>query len=266
MAKYKEVEFPPSRITTLDMGDLKDFRNHVMGFLELDVTDARQNIRELRQNTGKSVSLTAWLIKAICAAIGEYPMAAGYLAGKRKAIVFDSVDIAMLVEREVEGQYVPLPFVLRDAGRKDIFTITAEIEEAKQQPLEGSAVINGRWSGIGMRIYYHLPGFLRRAAWKGWLLRPKFAKQTMGNVSLTAIGMMGSQSGWFISGSVHPLAFGVGSVVRKPGVVGNKIEIREFLNLSVAMDHDVIVGADMARFINALSKYIQKGVHSESGK
>ena len=107
MAKYKQVEFPPSRITTLDMGDLKDFRNHVMGFLELDVTDARQNIRELRQNTGKSVSLTAWLIKAICAAIGEYPMAAGYLAGKRKAIVFDSVDIAMLVERTAKG-YPPV--------------------------------------------------------------------------------------------------------------------------------------------------------------
>lgn len=265
MTRYKKVEFPQSRITTLDMGDLKDFRNHVMGFLELDVTDARNKIRELRQSAGRPASLTAWLIKAICAAVNEYPLVVGYLAGKREAIVFDSVDIAMLVEREVEGSLVPLPFVLREADRKDIFAITEEIEEAKTKPLEGSAVINARWSGISTRIYYHLPAVLRRAIWRVWLLRPKFAKQTMGNVSFTSIGMMGNQSGWFISGSVHPLAFGIGSVVRKPGVVGNKIEIREFLNLSVAMDHDVIDGADMARFINALSKYIQKGIQVESG-
>jgi pyruvate/2-oxoglutarate dehydrogenase complex dihydrolipoamide acyltransferase (E2) component len=257
--KFTEVIFPKSRVATLDMGDLKDFRNHVMGFLELDVTDARQKIRELRRSSDRQLSLTAWLIKAICAAIEEFPVAAGYLSGKSKALVFETVDIAMLVERDVDGYKVPLPYVLREANRKDMFTITEEIESAKNTPLDGGAVINDRWSRIGTSIYYALPGFLRRAIWKIYFLRPKVSKQTMGNVSFTSIGMMGNQSGWFISGSIHPLAFGVGSVVRKPGVVGNKIEIREYLNLSIGLDHDVIDGADMARFINTLARKIEKG-------
>lgn len=102
----------------LDMGDLKDFRNHVMGFLELDVTQAREKIHELRRSTGQQLSFTAWLIKAICAAIEEFPIAAGYLAGKRKAIIFDSVDIAMLIERDVDGYKAPLPYLLREPDQK----------------------------------------------------------------------------------------------------------------------------------------------------
>ena len=257
--KFSEVRFPKSRVATLDMGDLKDFRNHVMGFLELDVTDTRTKIRDLRRSTGQQLSFTAWLIKSICSAIEEFPIAAGYLADKRTAIIFDSIDIAMLIEREVDGYKVPLPYVLRKANTKDLFTITQEIESAKQQPLDGGAVINDRWSNIGTSFYYFLPGFLRRALWRAYFLRPEISKRVMGNVSFTSIGMMGNQSGWFISGSIHPLAFGVGSVVRKPGVVGNKIEIREYLNLSVGLDHDVIDGADMARFINTLSRNIEKG-------
>jgi len=261
--KFTEVKFPKSRVATLDMGDLKDFRNHVMGFLELDVTEARVRIRDLRRSTGQQLSFTAWLIKAICTAIDDFPIAAGYLSGKSKALVFETIDIAMLIERDVDGYKVPLPYVLREANKIDMFTITEEIESAKNTPLNGGAVINDRWSNIGTSVYYFLPGFLRRALWKAYFLRPKVSKHAMGNVSFTSIGMMGNQSGWFISGSIHPLAFGVGSVVRKPGVVGNKIEIREYLNLSVGLDHDVIDGADMARFINILARKIEKGAGLE---
>jgi pyruvate/2-oxoglutarate dehydrogenase complex dihydrolipoamide acyltransferase (E2) component len=258
--KFTEVKFPKSRVATLDMGDLKDFRNHVMGFLELDVTDARQKIRELRRTSDRQLSLTAWLIKAICAAIEEFPIAAGYLSGKSKALIFETIDIAMLIERDVDGYKVPLPYVLREADKKDFFAITEEIESAKIEPLKANAVIGDRFSQFGISAYYYLPGFLRRALWKHYFLKPGVSKRVMGNVSFTSIGMMGNQSGWFISGSIHPLAFGVGSVVRKPGVVGNKIEIREYLNLSVGLDHDVIDGADMARFINTLARNIEKGV------
>ncbi len=256
---YQNVIFPKTRVATFDTGDLKNYRNHVWGFLELDVTDARKTIRELRQSSGRQLSFTAWLIKSISDTIDEYPIAAGYLTGKRKAIVFDSIDIAMLVEREVEGYNVPLPYVLREANKKDVFRITDEIEKAKIQSLDESTVIGQQQNRLAAGIYYALPGFLRRAIWKVYFLRPFISKKLMGNVSFTSIGMMGGQSGWFISGSIHPLAFGVGSIVRKPGVVGNKIEIREFLDISVGLDHDVIDGADMARFINTLTKKIKKG-------
>lgn len=83
----------------------------------------------------------------------------------------------------------------------------------------------------------------------------------MGNVSITSVGMMGKIHGWFIPISVHPVCFGIGSVVKKPVVVNDKIEIREILYMTVLIDHDVIDGAPMARFISDLSKNIENGMY-----
>lgn len=41
-------------------------------------------------------------------------------------------------------------------------------------------------------------------------------------------------------------------LMRKPGVVGDRIEIREYLSTTVLFDHDVIDGAPAARFVQRL--------------
>lgn len=83
----------------------------------------------------------------------------------------------------------------------------------------------------------------------------------MGNVAFTSIGMMGKINGWFIPISVHPICFGIGSIIKKPVVIDNRIEIREILHMSILLDHDVIDGAPMARFISDLSKNIEEGLN-----
>lgn len=50
------------------------------------------------------------------------------------------------------------------------------------------------------------------------------------------------------------------SIMNKPIVIDNKIEIREILNMIILLDHDVFDGAPMARFINDLSKNIRNGI------
>ena len=86
----------------------------------------------------------------------------------------------------------------------------------------------------------------------------------MGSVLVTSVGMFGKVRGWFIPSSVHPLAFGLGAIIRKPGIVDGKITPREYLYFTVLMNHDVIDGAPMARFINQLTKNIEKGYALES--
>jgi hypothetical protein len=56
-----------------------------------------------------------------------------------------------------------------------------------------------------------------------------------------------------------PLSFGIGSVLKKPVVIDNEIRIREILNMTILVDHDVIDGAPMVRFLNDLTKYIESG-------
>lgn len=82
----------------------------------------------------------------------------------------------------------------------------------------------------------------------------------MGNVAITSLGMYGKINGWFLPISIHPICFGVGSIIKKPIVIKDKIEVREIMNITVLMDHDVIDGASMARFINELTKNIETGI------
>jgi pyruvate/2-oxoglutarate dehydrogenase complex dihydrolipoamide acyltransferase (E2) component len=80
----------------------------------------------------------------------------------------------------------------------------------------------------------------------------------MGNVVITSIGMMGKISGWFLHSTLHPVSFGIGSVVQKPWVVDGEIRIRDILNMTVSFDHDIVDGGDMARFTASLVKKLEK--------
>ena len=111
-----------------------------------------------------------------------------------------------------------------------------------------------------------LPRFLRLLFWKYLLKHPKSAFNKMGNVAFTSIGMMGEINGWFIPISVHPICFGIGSIIKKPAVIDNEIAIREILNVSILIDHDVMDGAPMARFINELRINIENGLDLKNEK
>lgn len=47
----------------------------------------------------------------------------------------------------------------------------------------------------------------------------------------------------------------------KPVVVNDQIVIREIMNMTILLDHDVIDGANMARFIRELSKIMRRVKH-----
>ena len=82
----------------------------------------------------------------------------------------------------------------------------------------------------------------------------------MGNVVVTSLGMVGRINGWFIHKTLHPISFGVGAVIKKPLVIDDEIQIREVLNTTVLLDHDVVDGAPMVRFLNDLTKSIEHGM------
>ncbi|HZK60803.1 MAG TPA: 2-oxo acid dehydrogenase subunit E2 [Anaerovoracaceae bacterium] len=66
-------------------------------------------------------------------------------------------------------------------------------------------------------------------------------------------------NGWFLHKSVHPVSFGIASILKKPVVIENEIRIREILNMTILVDHDVIDGAPMVRLLNDLTKSIESG-------
>jgi len=258
MTTFKTLRFPRSRIATADVCTVGLKKHHVTALLEIDVTDARQKVRELRKG-GQAISFTAWLVSLISRTVREHGTVAAFPEGKRKAVVFNSVNVSMAVEKVIDRHKVPIPVVIEHAEESSPESITRQIEEARNHPLSKEDIVLQRKTKKMESLYYHLPGFMRRWFWHFLLSHPKQAFRKMGNVAITSLGNIGRVNGWFIPISVHPLCFGIGNIIKKPVVVNNKIEIREILHLSVLLDPDVTDGGMMARFLSDLTQWIETG-------
>jgi hypothetical protein len=253
------VDFPSSRLGTFDVGVLSRRRHHMAAFLEVDVTAARSEIRK-RRREGESVSFTSWLLKTIATEIAADGDINAARYGRRKNIVFDDVDVAILVEKTVEGKAVPLPLVIRKADEKSAEDICRELEDAKSA--EGSEGSGNFLLGPGsrerlMRLYYALPQWLRVLLFGAVLKNPIRAKAMMGNAVYTSVGGAGGPSGWILPRSIHPLCFAVGPINKMPRVRSGGIEIREILHLTVLIDHDIVDGSPAARFMARLVRAIE---------
>lgn len=258
MAQYKIHKFPKSRIATIDVCSIGLKKHHVTALIEIDVSESRGKIKQYIKKNNK-ISFTAWLIKVISKSIKDYENVNGYLQGKRKVIVFNDINVSVAVEKDLNGQKIPIPLIIEKANERSIESITRQISDARGQNLTDKDIVLQNKSNKLERFYYYLPGFIRRYFWQYLLSHPYFAFSKMGNVAFTSIGMMGNVNGWFVPISVHPVCFGIGKILKKATVIKDKIEIREILNMTVLLDHDVIDGAQMARFISKLSDNIEKG-------
>ena len=255
---YRFQNIVRSRIATFDTFDVGLRKHHINAMLEFDVTESRKKLRDLRKK-GITVSFNAWLIKIIGSVLQKHPEASAYLYNKKRLIIFDDINVSMIVEKKTGDSRVPIPLVIEKVNEKTALEITREIENAKGQNLAPEDIVLKEESSAYQRLYYYLPGFLRRLFWRLLLHNPRTAYKMMGNVAVTSIGMIGKINGWFIHRSVHPISFGVGSILKKPVVTGDEILIREILNMTILVDHDVIDGAPMVRFLDDLTSYIETG-------
>jgi len=85
-------------------------------------------------------------------------------------------------------------------------------------------------------------------------------KKYMGTTGVTAIGMKGKFPGWVIPmGGTATTLFVVGGITKKPGVVNDKIQIRQYLSLTLTTDHDLIDGGPLVRFVERLTSLMENG-------
>ena len=258
--KYRVEAFPKSRIATMDIGAAGLKKHHIKALIEIDVTEPRKMIQERKPS--EKVSFNSWLIKCISRAVEEFKEIHGIRKGKRKVVIFDDIDISIIIEREVDGEKVPLPYVIRQTNKKSISDIHHEIKNARKQSIEGEddyVLGQEKKSRFLMKAYYSLPGFIRGMIWRFIINNPSITKQNMGTVMITSVGMMGRINGWVIPVSIHPLCFAIGSITKKPGVVDDRIEVREYLYVTVLVDHDIVDGAPAVRALTKLTSLVESG-------
>ncbi|MEA5507900.1 2-oxo acid dehydrogenase subunit E2 [Halotia wernerae UHCC 0503] len=266
---YEERRFPEFRTPTLDTLDFGQAKHHIPLLLEVDITKAREYIREFKARTGEGLSFTGYVIKCIGQAVSEHKYIHAMRRGKKRLVLFDDVDISLVVERSVGHsdnlETLPTPYVIRKANQKTVKEIHTEIRTVQKQLLTAGEVQLGAHRNANLtKIFNLMPRFIRNLlVWQRLAKDPFFAKKAMGTVAVTSMGSAAKSRyscyGWGIPIGIHPLVFALGSIARKPGVVGDAIAIREYLSMTILFDHDVTDGAPAFRFTQRLIKLIEDG-------
>jgi pyruvate dehydrogenase E2 component (dihydrolipoamide acetyltransferase) len=190
---------------------------------EIDVTEIYaiyESEREKRKNEVR-LSFLSFLAKITTLALKKYPVFNATLDEKTQEIIMhDNIHIGIAVATP-KGLLVP---VIKNTDQLKIPQIATQILDLATQ---------ARDSKLG-------PSQLQGSTF-----------------TITNIGSIGGQMFTPIINYPEVAILGVGKALDKPAVIGNKIEIRKLMWLSLSFDHRIVDGADAAFFLNEIKKLLE---------
>lgn len=254
-AEYQVVPYPTYQ--RLGAAAARSVRQRPMihGLFEADVTSARSSLRAHKAETGESLSFTAFLAACVAKAVDEHKETQAFRQGRKRLVLFEDVDISTRIEREVAGQKYVVPHIIRAANRKTVREIHDEIRAAQVADVTRALT---RFRLLPSMLYAPFFWTFARIARR----YPQLWKLTAGTVGLTPVGMFGRGAGWGIpANSPTALMVTVGGIGEKqaPESEDGRRATREYLSLTVSVDHDLVDGAPAARFTRRLKELIESG-------
>jgi len=254
-AYYQVVPYPKYRRWMVAAFRSTRHKPMIHGLVEVDVSRAREFLRNQKANTGESLSFTAFLIACLAQAVDEHKAVQAIRFCSKRLILFEEVDVFTDIERDVVGQKYIIPYIIRAANCKTFRELHGEIRAA--QGADGKNVLKR------FRLLF-LPAVLYRPfLWVfGWIGRRRtwLWKTIVGTVEISAVGMFGNGAGWGIPPApAAALMVTVGGIGEKPVVLDGHAVVREYLSLTISFDHDIVDGAPAARFTQQLKELIESG-------
>jgi 2-oxoisovalerate dehydrogenase E2 component (dihydrolipoyl transacylase) len=193
---------------------------------ELDVTDLEDIRGDLNANRGARPKLTMlpFLIVAICRTIPAFPMINARFDDEAGVVTrHGSVHLGMATQTDA-GLMVP---VIRDAQDMNVWQLASEI------------------------------GRLAEAARNGTAKSEELSGSTL---TITSLGPLGGIATTPVINRPEVAIIGPNKIVERPMFVGDAIEARKLMNLSISCDHRVVDGWDAASFVQALKKLVETPV------
>ncbi len=256
---HQVVDLSPGRRAWLNALHLSGPTYYMYGLLEVDVTVARQFMAEHKARSGEALSFTGYLVYCLARAVDENKEVQAYLKGRRQIVLFDDVNVGVMVERQDGEKRALMGHIIQGANHKTYRQIHEEIRRVQTEPVPASRGMPS-WFRSAMMLPWPLSKLVKALMAFATRRDPAIRVSASGTVFVTAVGMFGKgHSGWGITTTPHSLGLVVGSLAWKPAVVEGRIEPREFLNLTVVIDHDVVDGAPATRFTRRLMELIESG-------
>src|SRR3954471_12302933 len=210
------------------------------GLLDVDVTEARR----LLAAGDPPLSTTAFVVASVARAVAAHPEVHAYRDWRGRLVLHRHVDVQTLVEVPTAQGPFGLVHVVRDADIRSVADISVELGGVKAdmtstgtgRALQQLAPIAGRVPGVFPAMYAVMSRSVR-------------AHQLAGTVQVTAVGMFAGGGGFAIAPpTLASTLVVVGGVSRRARVVEERILVRDVLDLTVSIDHNVVDGAPAVRF------------------
>jgi 2-oxoisovalerate dehydrogenase E2 component (dihydrolipoyl transacylase) len=193
---------------------------------EIDVTALEQMRADLNSNRGNRPKLTMLplIIVAICKAIPSFPMINARYDDEAGIVTqYGAVHLGMAVQTDA-GLMVP---VIRDAQDQNIWQLANEISRLAQSAREGTA---------------------------------KPSELSGSTLTVTSLGPLGGIATTPVINRPEVAILGPNRIVERPMFIGDTIEARKLMNLSISCDHRVVDGHDAASYVQALKKLLETPV------
>jgi len=251
-ALHTTQSYPRTRLLMADGGRMGLRKHTVHGLLEFDVTRAREIIRQHKAQTGETLSFTAFFLACLGKVIDTSKHMHAYRNWRNQLIIFDEVDVNTLFEVDVDGQKMIRPHILRGVNKKNFGEIHQEIRNFQRTHESSQEAQFIKW-------FVLLPGFVRRLFFWIFFKNPQLIKEFYGTVLVSSVGMFGEGSGWGIPVPNHTLQLTLGGIASKPVIFEGQLQAREYLSVTVSIDHDIVDGAPAARFTQRLKELLESG-------
>ncbi|WP_373475656.1 dihydrolipoamide acetyltransferase family protein [Sphingorhabdus sp.] len=190
---------------------------------EIDVTAIEAMRADLNDNRGTKPKLTLlpMLIVAICKTIPQFPMLNARFDDEAGVVTrHGSVHLGMATQTPA-GLMVP---VIRDAQDMNIWQLAIEISRLADAARNGTA---------------------------------KSEELSGSTLTITSLGPLGGIATTPVINRPEVAIIGPNKIVERPMFVGDSIEARKLMNLSISCDHRVVDGWDAASYVQALKKLIE---------
>jgi len=260
---YTIRKLPAARKDVIDYLSQVRHLNLVRGLFDIDVTDVRRAIRIYRRETGKRLSLSTYLMYVYVHAIMRTPSVQRSVLKGRKFVEFDFVDMNMTVEKLVDGESINTTKIIPKINDMSLDEIMTEVDAAALT--DPAQTFSGQKKFSIANLATMLPRFIKQIVLHYSIRRDPLARTSLfGTTSFTSVSMFGEGRGWAIPMSPHPINMVLGGLEKRPHFTEGEIKIREILCVSLTLNHDLLDGAEAARFTSDF-KALSQGLYGLDG-
>jgi pyruvate/2-oxoglutarate dehydrogenase complex dihydrolipoamide acyltransferase (E2) component len=243
---YNTFDWPEIRNLVADNMAIAAGRPTIYSLFELDYTKVKKEMREREKSLFKGLSLNAYIVFLFAHLLQQNKGFLYFRHGKKKIVVFDEIDVLTIVEKRAKGQQsVPVAAIIRNAGSRTFYEINEILRGYQKMDALDIPGVKAR------RQLLKYPSFLRKFLMKRIVKNPFLNKKYYGDVSVSSLSLnSGNRAWWGIPIATSPLAL-MPSGIYKKVIFENGIPVeKDFLSITVAMNHEVIDGGPAQRFFH----------------